>query len=139
MEPSLGSVTPEIPDTKDMRVKGDKSTMSSKDYLCGCCALSTMVGYIAAYVLLRAVGLIITSWVPPLQLIEFEKSIRYPSGYSYYKTYFENNTLILWYVINIIFCFFLMCYGIATYYTWSISRSELYPDKDDKRIYEKMP
>ena len=112
LQPSLGSVTPDISESIDLRVKEDKQTSRSKKYLCRCCRVSTCIGFIAAYVLIRGLGLIITSFVPPLELIEFKKSFRYPEGHSYYVTYLDNKGLIWSYIINIIFCFFLMILNI---------------------------
>ena len=113
-----------------------------KDYRIKFCIrfkVTTGITIIAVYVKIRAVVLLLDSFVPPLLKKEKEKSWRYPEGATLYSTYFENETLITLYVINIIFCFFLLCYGIATYYTWIVSLSDLYVGRLDKLIYQKMP
>ena len=101
--------------------------------------MTTGIAFIAVYVKLRCIVLLLDAFIPPLLRVEKEKSWRYPEGATIYSSYFENDTLITLYVINIIFCFFLLCYGIATYYSWSLSQSDLFPDKMDKLIYQKMP
>ena len=117
---SLPSVIHEPPE-HDIKIKETEMGLNNEQLCCYRCKFSTCMGFIAAYMKIRAVGLILTSFIPPLLKVEYEKSWRYPEGNSELKTYFENSTLDTLYVINIILCFFLLCYGIATYYTWSIA------------------
>lgn len=137
--PSVASLTPDPPETDHIKVRKATEKLNQQYLWCECCRIASSIGYIAAYVKIRTLGLILTSFVPPLIEIKYEKSWRFPDGHSYITTYFENKTLVWLFIVNIIFCFFLLCYGMSTYYTWFISQSDLYSDPYDKRIYEKMP
>ena len=87
--------------------------------------MSKGIGFIAIYVKLRALVLVCMSFIPPMIKIEYEKSFRYPEGHSRLKPYFDNSYLMLLYMVDILFGCFMMCFGVASYYTWSISRSDL--------------
>ena len=107
---------------------------------CFCISLGGSIGYIACFLLLRSLGLIGTSFVPPLIKIEIEESFRYPDGHNFITTYFDDSRLNTIYTFNILCSFFLLCYGVSVYYTWSLTQSDLVKiNKIDRRLYEKLP
>lgn len=114
-------------------------TLLNKKRCCLCCRLESSIGYIACYVKLRAIGLILTSFVPPLIEKTYEKSLLYPDGRSLLMPYFDDSTLLMLFTMNVIFSFFLLCYGIASYYTWLVNQSELMSkNRVDRRMYPKL-
>ena len=107
---------------------------------CFCCSVGGGIGYIAFWVILRALGLIVTSFVPPLIRIELEDSFMYPGGHSYITFYFENSLLTALFTLNILCTFFMLCYGVSSYYTWILSQSDMVDmNRMDPDIYEKLP
>ena len=107
---------------------------------CICCSMLTGISWIAFYVKLRAFILILLSFVPPLLRIIFEKSLRYPDGRTVIKPYLENQKLMLLYMVNILMGALIQCYGIASYYTWSVSENRLLNlNRIEKESFERLP
>lgn len=98
------------------------------------------MGYIACYIKFRAFVLVSMSFIPPLELIEYKKSWRYPDGHTKVKPYLENSELMLLYTLNILIGSLMICYGVASYYTWSVTQAELL-DKNriDLDNYNRLP
>ena len=108
---------------------------------CFClCNLQAAVGYIACYVKIRAFVLVAMSFIPPLIQIDYKKSWRYPEGRRVIKPYLENSELMLLYTMNILIGSLLLCYGVASYYTWSVTQAELLEkNRIDVANYNRLP
>ena len=89
-----------------------------KHNCCYCFKLNLGLSLICCYVLLRGFLLLMLSFIPPLIHQEQEPSPRYPNGHQYWNLYFENSNLIIIYTLNVIACFFMLCYSISLYYSW---------------------
>ena len=107
---------------------------------CFCCNMITGIAYIAFYVKLRAVLLVLLSFVPPLLRKIYEKSWRYPDGHISIKPYLENQRLMMLYMFNILLGCFIQCYGVASYYTWSISLDRQFRrNRIDRDNFQRLP
>ena len=85
---------------------------------CFCGKLYTAMMYIACLVKFRGTLLLLISFIPPLIKVYQKPSKIHPNGNTYWDAYFDNHMLTFIYMINVIFCFFCLCYNISVYYSW---------------------